>query len=376
MKLGYMHLAMTLRCVGDLEGVLRAFEKASANGAGGESVDRQRAMLLSEMGRPKEALDGAPSVPRERGARDVERAGHRPGRRAAGPRRRCPSIARAIEIDPSNARSPSRTPGIALLKLDQPEEARQNLERPLRLGKRHARAWNALGVAWMRLGDPTKAIEAWQTCIEINPEQYDALYNIGRVAGQLGDWKTARAALESFVEDGAAQAVRQGSRRSARRPRRHVPPRALSSSAADSVYRIPAMTALLDGVDGWLLSHCCAATPPGDLAHPRSASCVRRDGRADHGRRRPDRRRPDPRGRQAPTASRASSSSTARAWRSRRASSTSTTTRRGPRPRPLRRDAGFAGHHDARPRPGRRDRAWPIADVPRTPGAPRRRPST
>ena len=34
----------------------------------------------------------------------------------------------------------------------------------------------------------------------MNPEQYDALYNIGRVAGQLGDWKTARAALESFVK--------------------------------------------------------------------------------------------------------------------------------------------------------------------------------
>ncbi|HEY3204303.1 MAG TPA: tetratricopeptide repeat protein, partial [Thermoanaerobaculia bacterium] len=51
----------------------------------------------------------------------------------------------------------------------------------------------------MRLGDPQKAIAAWQRCIELNPEQYDALYNIGRVAGQMGDWKTARVALERFV---------------------------------------------------------------------------------------------------------------------------------------------------------------------------------
>ena len=80
----------------------------------------------------------------------------------------------------------------------------------------------------MRLGEPKKAIEAWKTCLEINPEQYDALYNIGRVAGQLGDWKTARSALESFVEDRAAQAVRQGPRRGPRRPRRHVPPRPLT----------------------------------------------------------------------------------------------------------------------------------------------------
>ena len=33
----------------------------------------------------------------------------------------------------------------------------------------------------------------------LNPEQYDALYNIGRVAGQMHDWKKARAALEKFV---------------------------------------------------------------------------------------------------------------------------------------------------------------------------------
>jgi tetratricopeptide (TPR) repeat protein len=79
------------------------------------------------------------------------------------------------------------------------DEARQNLETALRLGKRHARAWNALGVAWMRLGDPAKAIDAWERCLEMNPEQFDALYNVGRVAGQLGDWKKARQALERFV---------------------------------------------------------------------------------------------------------------------------------------------------------------------------------
>ena len=51
----------------------------------------------------------------------------------------------------------------------------------------------------MRAGDPRKAIEAWQECISLNAEQYEALYNIGRVAGQVEDWKTARSALERFV---------------------------------------------------------------------------------------------------------------------------------------------------------------------------------
>ena len=89
--------------------------------------------------------------------------------------------------------------GIALLKLDRAEEARQNLESALKFGKRHAKAWNALGVAYLKLGDRDKAIKAWEQCTALNPEQYDALYNIGRVAGQMADWKKARAALEKFV---------------------------------------------------------------------------------------------------------------------------------------------------------------------------------
>ena len=198
MKLGYLHLAMTLRCVGDLEGVLRAFEKASANGVGGESVDRQRAMLLSELGRPKQALAvlrpyAESEEPETLNALGIALAdGGRPADAL-------PVYARVIELDPTNAIAYQNT-GISLLMLNRAEEARQNLEAAIRLGKRHARAWNALGVAWMRLGEPKKAIEAWKTCLEMNPEQYDALYNIGRVAGQLGDWKTARKALESFVK--------------------------------------------------------------------------------------------------------------------------------------------------------------------------------
>jgi arylsulfatase A-like enzyme/Flp pilus assembly protein TadD len=197
MKLGYLHLAMVLRCKGDLEGVLHAFEQASANGAGGESVDRQKAMLLSEMGRPRAAIAVLEPY---RDSDDIETLNAlgialADGGRAA---EALPLFARVLSIDPENAVAYQNT-GISLLKLDRPEEARQNLEAALRLGKRHARAWNALGVAWMRLGDPRKAIEAWEHCLQINPEQYDALYNIGRVAGQLHEWPKARAALERFV---------------------------------------------------------------------------------------------------------------------------------------------------------------------------------
>jgi len=203
MRLGYTHLAKVLRCKGDLQGVLRVFESASRNGAGGESVTRQRAMLLSEMGRPQEAL--AVLLPyRESDELETLNTLGIALTDAGRPRDALAVFARAIEIDPANGDAFQNT-GIALLKLDQPEEARKSLEQAVALGKRRVRAWNALGVAWLRLGDPRKAIACWQKCLELNPEQYDALYNIGRVAGQLGDWKTARVALEQFVKTAPAR---------------------------------------------------------------------------------------------------------------------------------------------------------------------------
>jgi arylsulfatase A-like enzyme/Flp pilus assembly protein TadD len=197
MKIGYLHLAMVLRRKGDLVGCLRTFESASSHGAGGESVDRQRAMLLSELGRAREAV-AALAPYRESDEPETLNTLGIALTDAGRPAEALPVFARILEIDPSNAPAYQNT-GIALLKLDRTADARENLEAALRLGKRHTRAWNALGVAWMRLGDPKKAIEAWKRCIEINPEQYEALYNIGRVSGQLGDWKGARAALERFV---------------------------------------------------------------------------------------------------------------------------------------------------------------------------------
>ncbi len=197
MRIGYVQLAVCLQSKGDPKAAIRVYEKATAMGAGGERMDRRRALLLSEAGRSKEAVAILLPYRESEDSESLNTLGIAladSGRAAEA----LPVFQRAMEIDPSGADAYQNT-GIALLKLDKPDEARKNLEKALELGKRHTRAWNALGVAWMQLGAPEKAVAVWKHCVELNPEQYDALYNIGRVSGQLGDWKTARAALERFV---------------------------------------------------------------------------------------------------------------------------------------------------------------------------------
>jgi arylsulfatase A-like enzyme/Flp pilus assembly protein TadD len=197
MKIGYQNLSSALVAKKDVPAAIRVMEQATANGAGGETMDRRRGLLLSEIGRSAEAVKVLMQYQESEDPESLNALGIVLSD-AGRPTEALPIFARAMELDPSGADGFQNT-GIALLKLNRPAAARDNLEMALKFGKRHARAWNALGVAYQQLGDEPKAIHAWEECIALNPEQYDALYNIGRVAGHAHDWKKAREALEKFV---------------------------------------------------------------------------------------------------------------------------------------------------------------------------------
>ncbi|HEY6146702.1 MAG TPA: sulfatase-like hydrolase/transferase, partial [Thermoanaerobaculia bacterium] len=198
MKTGYLQLGYLLQQHGDPKGALRVYEQAVARGLGGESLDRKRALLLSESGKPADAVR---ILERYRQSEDLDTLN------ALGialtdadrPEEGLVVFARALEIQPRNALALLNS-GIADLKLGRVDEARQVLESALAISRRSPRALNALGVAWSRLGQPAKAVEAWSQCVRVDPQQYDALYNLGRVAGQLGDWKRAREALTRFAD--------------------------------------------------------------------------------------------------------------------------------------------------------------------------------
>src|SRR5262249_22782540 len=91
---------------------------------------------------------------------------------------------RAIAIDARNATAYQHL-RIAEVTFGKPAEALSALEKALTLNERLPRAWNAEGVALERSGKPAEALGAWQKAVAIDPQQYDAFFNIGLVAGQL-----------------------------------------------------------------------------------------------------------------------------------------------------------------------------------------------
>ncbi|HSS45034.1 MAG TPA: sulfatase-like hydrolase/transferase, partial [Thermoanaerobaculia bacterium] len=197
MKTGYLQLAFLLQQGGNLAGALKIYEKAAANGLAGEGIDRKRALLLSEMGRPREAVALLEAYDQSEDLETLNALGIAltdAGRASNG----LTVFSRALQLQPRSAQT-FQNSGIALLKLGRLEEARQSLEVTLSISRRSPRALNALGVAWSRLGQPRKAMDAWTRCVEVDPQQFDALYNLGRVAGEVGDWGRARQELERFI---------------------------------------------------------------------------------------------------------------------------------------------------------------------------------
>ena len=56
------------------------------------------------------------------------------------------------------------------------------------------------------LGRDRDAMEAWARAVELDPRQYDALYNLGVAFGRAGDLQAARQHLDRFVRTAPAAA--------------------------------------------------------------------------------------------------------------------------------------------------------------------------
>ncbi|MFL6293054.1 MAG: sulfatase-like hydrolase/transferase [Thermoanaerobaculia bacterium] len=168
-----------------------------------ELLRRQLGLALAETGQAKEAVEvlqpfaesGDPATLAALGIALSDA-----GRPAEGEQ----VLRRLLAQDDSDPKAHENL-GIVLLRRNRAAEARDELKRALALNDRLPIAWNTLGVALYQLEGPEAALGAWRRAYELDPQQYDALFNTGLVAASLGRRNEARAALSQFARTAPPQ---------------------------------------------------------------------------------------------------------------------------------------------------------------------------
>ena len=107
---------------------------------------------------------------------------------------------RALAIDPSSANAKANLGTVYLLVRDYPK-ARAVMEEALALEPDASRAHNALGVIAWETGHPDEAIEHMKRAVEINPREWDTLFNLGKALRQRGRDQEARRYVARFVRE-------------------------------------------------------------------------------------------------------------------------------------------------------------------------------
>jgi arylsulfatase A-like enzyme/Flp pilus assembly protein TadD len=202
MSAGYELLAFLLHSQGRAGEAARVLTEAIRRDLASEAMRVRLALIFSESGRPADALRvlaplSASADPDTRNAFGIALADAGRGDEAVA------VFDGILRSDPDNALA-HQNKGIALLKRGETVAAIASLDRGLAISSDLPRAWNAKGVAQAQSGDPAGAIASWRRAAQLDPRQYDALFNIGLVAARQGNSGVARDALRRFVETAPA----------------------------------------------------------------------------------------------------------------------------------------------------------------------------
>lgn len=184
--------------LGRVDEALEGIRYARGSGAVDPAAFREMALHLAEIGRVEEALDvlrdqadSADPDARTAWARVLSEAGRQEASETV--------LRGILEDHPDHARA-HEILGLVCLRQERLEEARSESEIATSLDPDLPDAWNNLGAALYLLGRRSEALEAWREAVAQDPKQYEALYNLGMKAPEVGDWELARWALRRFLE--------------------------------------------------------------------------------------------------------------------------------------------------------------------------------
>jgi arylsulfatase A-like enzyme/Flp pilus assembly protein TadD len=201
MPVSYLHLAYLERGLGNLETAVAAARRSfELRPLDAEAVSLY-AIYLTEAGHAAEAVKvTAPYVGRGEPDLDVLTA-------------RGMALARLGRFDDARAtfeiaRTAHPTNALTLVNVGTVElmagsrdAAQRSFEAALAIDSSVARAHNSLGVIAMTEGHGEEAVEHWQRAVELDPRDYQTLFNLGDTLRRMGRDAEARRYLEAYLRE-------------------------------------------------------------------------------------------------------------------------------------------------------------------------------
>ena len=199
MPLAYLQLAFLERARGNLGAAVDAARKAfEMRPLDAESVSLY-AVYLIESGRSREAADVLePYMSAVKPDLDLLTARGMALTALGRPQEALATFQRARETDPSNPIVLVNI-GAVYLGTGDRTRARQALEAALDIDPGVARAHNMLGVIAAQEGRPEEAIERWRRGVTLDPNDYQTLFNLGVTLRKQGREAEARPFLEAYL---------------------------------------------------------------------------------------------------------------------------------------------------------------------------------
>ena len=221
LRSAYEDLAFLQGQIGADGDAVTTFLAADRQGLLTDDLKARLGLLYSEMGRSREALEILEPLARSTDPDILNALGV--ARATAGQiEKAMEAFHAAIRVDPHNGIAYQNI-GIAYLHAGQRAKAIEAFEAAFRINDQLPRAWNAYGVALQESGRSPEALRAWQKAIALDPEQYEALYNLATIAAKQNEYVLARSALTRYLATAPAELFRED-REAAARLLRSLPP--------------------------------------------------------------------------------------------------------------------------------------------------------
>ena len=195
MELAYRHLAFLHWSLGEVTDAIDTLNRARQTGIASRSVEGQLGIYLAETGSADEAiplLEALVSV--DRPELDPLNALGIAYARRGEPDRALETFERVLAIDPDSGMAFENMGAVHLQRGDL-DAASVAFERAVTLAPRSSRAH----VVQSQSGDRQAALRSWTEAVELDPTNFDALFNLATELVNAGDIPTARPYLEQFV---------------------------------------------------------------------------------------------------------------------------------------------------------------------------------